>query len=133
MRGKEVWRVTNAGEMYNLKSLIKNKGKKKVLVNITSLLKRLCVGEGVHEGMFEEVSSGLLFLEKENFITEELRFFEVILVFKILNYLGYWGEDERFTPFLENKEWNKKILNEISSLYVIALREVNNAIKESHL
>jgi len=133
VRGKEVWRVTNAGEIHNLKSLIKNDGKKKALVNITSLLKRLCIGEGVHEGMFEDVSSGFLFLKKESFTTEELRFFEIILVLKILNYLGYWGDDERFSIFLKNKEWNKKILGDMSSLYSVALCEVNSAIKESHL
>lgn len=133
VRGKEVWRITNAGEICKFKTLIKDEGKKKVLVNITSLLKRLCVGEGVHEGMFEEVSSGLLFLERENFTTDELRFFEVILVFKILNHLGYWGEDERFTPFLESRKWNKKILYNISLLYTTALREVNHAVKETHL
>jgi len=133
VRGKEVWRVVNAGEVYNLKSLIKDEGKKKVLVNVTILLKRLCVGEGVHDGMFEEVSAALIFLEQENLSEEELRFFEVILVFKILNYLGYWGEDERFTPFLDNRKWDKKILHDISLFYTVALREVNSAIKETHL
>ncbi len=133
VRGKEVWRVVNAGQVRDARVLIKNIEKRKVFVGVTSLLKRLCAGEGAHEGMFEEVLSGLLFLEKEEFTKEELRFFEIILILKTLNYLGYWGENEKFTNFIDTKQWNKKLLHKMHPLFKEALREVNSAIKESHL
>jgi DNA repair protein RecO len=133
VHGRQVWRVTNAQQVRDMGMLVKNEYKRKVFVNIVSLLKRLCVGEGVHDGMFEEVLSGLLFLVEKNITKEELRFFEVILVLKILNYLGYWGENEKFAFFVSSKEWNKKILHEMSPFFAEALHEVNNALKESHL
>ena len=133
VRGKEVWRVTNAQQVRDTGMLVKDEDKRKVFIDITSLLKRLCVGEGVHDGMFDTVISGLLFLEKEDLTKEELRFFEVVLVLKVLNYLGYWGENEKFDSFVDAKDWNKKTLHKMSPFFTEALREVNSALKESHL
>ena len=133
VRGKDVWRITNAGELYDLKQLTRDANKRALLVNVASLLKRLCVGEGIHEGMFEDISSGLIFLNMEDMTKDEIQSFEIILVMKILKYLGYWGEDEKFTHLVEIREWNKEILRGVSSLRVIALKEINDSLRESHL
>ena len=133
VRGKEVWRIVNAEQVRDVGVLIKDVDKKRVFSSMAILLKRLCAGEGVHDGMFESVVSGILFLEKEDFTKEEIRFFEVIFAMKILNYLGYWGECENLAVFVGDGSWNKKNIKEISPFFTEALLEVNKAIKESHL
>ena len=133
VRGKQVWRVINAGEICTLRFLMDNMEKQKVFTNIVSLIKRLFTGEEQQEILFDDVVSGFVFLKNEEFSKEDLRHFEIIMVLKILDHLGYWGRKEEFGKFLHKRVWDKKFLNEMSSLKPQALKDINRALKETHL
>lgn len=133
VRGKDVWRVTSAEKIHKLDSLIKDKDKKVVFFKITSLIKRLFVGEGDHADLFDEIVSGFLFLERETFTKEELVFFEIVLVLKILNNLGYWGVYDELEGFLEQGAWSKDLIRRMGPHAPSVLSEINQALKSSHL
>jgi DNA repair protein RecO len=133
VRGKEVWRVTNAEKINLLENIIKNKEKQKIFTNLCLLIRRLFVGEGGHEQLFDDIVSGLRFLETRELSREDLKNLEIILVLKILYNLGYWGEEDKFAVFLENRKLDKQILDEMVPLRVVALSHINNALRDSHL
>jgi len=133
IRGKQMWRVTNAGEICTLKFLMDDIEKQKVFKNIVSLIKRLFTGEAQQEILFDDIVSGFMFLKNEEFSKEELRHFEIIMVLKILNHLGYWGKQEKFDDFLHKRMWDKKFLNEMTIFKSQALTDINHALKETHL
>lgn len=133
VRGKQVWRITNAEKINALNSVVENKDKQKIFARITSLIKRLFTGEGDHSELWEEIISGFIFLEKEHFTEENLRCLEVLLVIKLLDHLGYWGDHDEFLSFLKKNRWEKKLLEDFAPLRQKALREVNASLIASHL
>jgi len=134
VRGKQVWRVTNAGEIYTLKFLMDDIEKQKVFKNIVSLIKRLFTGEAQQETLFDDIVSGFMFLKNEKFSKEELHHFEIIIVLKILDNLGYWGKQDEFDNFLYKRKWNREFLNEMNTLIKPdVLCEINRVLKETHL
>jgi len=133
VKGKDVWRIVNADQIYSFDELVKNESKKKVFLNIISLIKRLLVGQLSNEQMWQEVYSGFCFLKNTNLTKKELQFFEVIMVLKILNHLGYWGESKELDFFVENKIWNTETLNKMNEFYKDTIRKINNALAQSHL
>ena len=131
MQGKDFWRVTSASKTGKLGGISKNPGTFAVVSNIANLLKRLLAGVEKNEALFADLMNGLTVLEKWK-IAEELGSLEIIIVLRILNNLGYIGQNERLrnlvkTPFEEN------MIFEISESRREALREINKALKESHL
>ena len=133
VRGKQVWRVTNAGAICTLKFLTNDREKQIIFANIISLIKRLFTGEAQQEILFDDIVSGFLFLKNKEFSKVQLQYFEIIMVLKILNHLGYWGEQKEFDVFLQKRPWNKEFLDEIALLKSKALHDINNALKETHL
>ncbi|GMQ95369.1 MAG: hypothetical protein BMS9Abin13_482 [Patescibacteria group bacterium] len=133
VRGKRVWRVTNAQKLSAFERLLEEEHKQEVFVNISSLIKRLFAGEGGHGAVFRDVISGFTFLAHDSFTREELRNFEIILVIKILDGLGYWARQNVFSSFLSAHAWDKELLGTVTPLKPAALREIHNALKETHL
>lgn len=132
VRGKEVWRVTSAGELHSFSSLALHGEKRALYVRLSSLLRRLMPGEGKHEMLFHDFISGLRFLEHEITDIAEFKAFEALMVLRILRDLGYGGDDA-FSDFLRVGQWDRGLLAEFSPLRDEALRHINRALKESHL
>lgn len=133
VRGKEVWRATNTQSLHSFSSLMNNKEKIALCARLSSLIRRLMPGESAHERLFEEFLSGLGFLEQEALSMEELKSFETLMVLRILNQLGYWGEVKKFEEFLEQAAWSREELLRFSRVRVEANIYINHALKESHL
>lgn len=133
VRGKEVWRATNTQNIRSFSSLTNNKEKIALYVRLSSLLRRLMPGESAHEKLYEELLSGIDFLEREELTIEELRSFEALMVLRILNQLGYWGEAKKFEEFLDKTVWSHEELLRFSRVRVEANKYINHALKESHL
>ncbi|MCR4334633.1 MAG: DNA repair protein RecO [Patescibacteria group bacterium] len=133
VKGKDVWRVTSAGNGSTLFSDIKNYQPYFILyVTILSLLKRLLNGEEKHEELFDEIINGFSFITKQPFDKKILNNFERLMVLRILHLLGYIGKTKEFEVFLKN-EWSNEILEKSDNLNRKMIMEINRALKESML
>ena len=90
VRGRDVWRITNAIPLTLFDNVLKDSTKVKLVARIVMLIERLCHGEEQNVILFDEVLSGFKKLEKIEMNNEELLDFETMLVAKILFHLGYW-------------------------------------------
>jgi len=139
VQGKDFWRIISSGKTNKLGQLTKNPKTFKVFFNIAKLLKRLLAGVEHNETLFADLVNNLSILEKAG--TKEsacqsaggdLRNIEAIIVLRILNNLGYIGGNEILqnlvkSPFEEN------LIFEFSKSRSQVLRQINKALKETHL
>jgi len=134
VRGKNIWRVTNVLPTNNLyESFRSDKEKFLVCANILSLVKKLVAGEEKNEELFTILSSAFQFLGESKIESEYIKNFECIVLLRILYSLGYHGDFLNLKEFTENSSWNDKLLYSMDRHKEEAFREINNAIKESHL
>ena|SRR3989344_4930704 len=131
VQGKNIFRVTNASKTNMLEKITKQPHTFEVFANIARLLKRLLAGVEPNETLFIDLLNGLFILEKTK-KKEDLRNIEVIIVLRILNNLGYIGENEILqnlvkSPFEEN------LVFEVSKDRTKVLHQINKALKETHL
>jgi len=132
VRGKDVWRITSAQIEESLSKKYKNdKRVLKVIAQIFALLRRLVGGEEKNEELFNIVSSALHFLETRTW-QEEIAMFEIITVLKILENLGYLKQITGIDAFVK-AEWSEEIIESFKPYSKIAVREINNALKETQL
>ena|SRR3989344_1744647 len=129
--GKNIFRVTNASKTNMLEQITKQPETFEIFANIARLLKRLLAGVEPNEALFIDILYGLSILEKIK-TEEELRNIEAVIVLRILNNLGYIGENEALqnlirSPFEEN------LVFEISKSRTEVLHQINKALKETHL
>lgn len=133
VRGKEVWRITNAEQIHSFSPLLLTKEKKVLYARLATLVRRLMPGEGEHASLFEDFLSGIRFLASEDMSPDELKSFEALMVLRVLNDLGYWGRGEAFIGFMHVGHWSKEELSNFSSVRREAGRLINQALKETHL
>ncbi|MFZ1019372.1 MAG: DNA repair protein RecO [Minisyncoccia bacterium] len=130
VQGRDFWRVTSASKTNKLNNLCKNSGTFGVVYNIANLLKRLLAGVEPNQVLFADLINGLSVLEKSE-ITN-LQNVEIIMVLRILNNLGYVGDDE-ITQKLIKSPFEENLIFEVSQARGKVLREINKALKETHL
>ena len=130
VQGANFWRVTSASKTNMLENLSKNSGTFEVFSNIANLLKRLLAGIEPNEALFVDLINGLTILEKAN--TKELRNIEAIIVLRILNNLGYIGENQILQNLIKSP-FEENLVFEISKSRPEVLHQINKALKETHL
>ena len=131
VRGREVWRVTGAVEDYSAYHKFKGEREKLALLyNVTSLLKRLLQGEEKNEYLFDTLISFVEYLEVTSLVKEDLKAIEYLTVLRILYSLGYVKNRE---GVFDVHSYDPEHIEIIKENKEILLKEINNAIKESHL
>ena len=131
VQGKDFWRVTSASKTNKLEKLSKNLETFKVVSNIANLLKRLLAGIEKNEALFIDLIKGLSILEKAD-KKEDLRHIEAIIVLRVLNNLGYIGENEILQNLIKSP-FEEDLIFEVSKSRSQVLRQINQALKETHL
>lgn len=131
VQGKDFWRVTSASKTNKLENIIKDSGTFEVFSNIAKLLKRLLAGIEPNEILFTDLINGLSVLEKTK-EKESLRNIEAIIVLRILNNLGYIGENETLQNLIKSP-FEENLVFEISKTRLEVLHQINKALKETHL
>jgi recombinational DNA repair protein (RecF pathway) len=121
VRGKEVWRLTGAHELEHEKIT-------KVHVRVLILLRRLLQGEDKNEKLFEIIDE--LYKTK---ITEDVESVESLTVLRILNSLGYVKDNKLFTELLSTHEVTPEFIDYTKQHKSLIIKEINTALKESHL
>lgn len=133
VRGKEVWRVTSASAVGSFPNIIQNSETTELFARLAALLRRLMPGESAHEEIFDDFMSMLRLMESETLDQKELRSLEALVVLRMLDRLGYWGKRKKFESFLRGNVWNRETLALFSHVRLEIQREINQALKESHL
>jgi len=131
VQGKDFWRITSAGKTNKLGQLTKNSGTFEVFFNIAKLLKRLLAGVECNEVLFVDLINSLSILEKSQ-TKEDSQNLEAIIVLRILNNLGYIGENEILQNFIKSP-FEENLIFEFSKSRSQVLRQINKALKETHL
>jgi len=130
VQGKDFWRVTSASKTNKLEQLLKDKETFLIVSNIGKLLKRLLAGVEPNEILFSDLINGFSVLEKTG--KKELRNVEIILVLRILNNLGYIGDDKVLENFVKSP-FEENLVFEVSKSKSQVLNQINKALKETHL
>lgn len=131
VKRKNIWRITSAIKTNELDILKNDFEKLKILNNISRLLIRLLPEQETNENLFVDLLNGLKTFEKiEN--KQELVNLEIILVLKILHNLGYLNTQEILSDLNPSPIQNEFLLD-ISKNKSFILKEINKALRESHL
>lgn len=122
VRGKEVWRLTGAQELFNEK-------KTSVHLKILKVLKRLLPGEEKNESLFEIIEE----LYRSHISEDKYDIAECLTMLRILNTLGYVEKNVELEVFLKNPLLDNAILEGFSKIKTKAIHVVNAALKASQL
>ncbi|MBY0376911.1 DNA repair protein RecO [Patescibacteria group bacterium] len=131
VRGKDFWRVTSASKTEGLGDITKRRETLEIFQKISKLLKRLLAGEEGNVELFTDTLNGLSVLEKAQ-TKEEHSNIEVVLVLRILGNLGYIGESKNLDNLIKSP-FDGGIVFEVAKSRPEILREINKALKETHL
>lgn len=134
VHGKNGWKVTNASVYHSIFSDIQhNKPALHVCANIFAVIRRLVVGEIVDARLFTIVHDGMTFLlSLPHPSAVEIRSIETILVARIIDVLGYVGDDTVIKQFLL-KEWSAVLLEDSIKHDVHLRTQINASLKVSDL
>ncbi len=130
VRGRDFWRITTASKT-NLLEFVINPIALGITANISKLLRRLLAGEEANEKLFMDLVSGFSVLEKAK-DKKEAHNIETIIVLRILNNLGYIGEGKISDEFILSP-FEGDLIFQASENRNKILREINKALKETHL
>jgi DNA repair protein RecO (recombination protein O) len=134
VRGREVWRITGAEEIYSLHHELKEDANKLFTVmQILNLLDRLVHGEEKNEYLFNTLSQGLEFLRNNKMNKKNLKNFEHLIVLRMLYSLGYIAKKNNLDELLWETFVNQKLLKETESKRKDIIFAINRALKEAHL
>lgn len=134
VRGRDVWRVTGAEMQWNAyQDCADDREKAVILSNAFGLMRRLVVGEGENEKLFDALLNGVLFLKNNTPDTAALQNFEHLFVLQILHALGYIRESARFEELLSVPTVTTDYLETLTPLRRSLASHINRALRESHL
>lgn len=131
VQGKNILRLTSASKTNMLEGITKTPLNLAVFANIARLLRRLLAGVEANEALFADLVNGLTVLEKAE-SKEDLRNIEIIIVLRILNNLGYIGDNEALENLVKSP-FEEGLIFKVSEKRNHALEQINRALKETHL
>ena len=134
VRGKDVWRITNAKPIYNIYFELKNKYSLfMVLAKIISLIRRMLPEEGNEEKIFNDFKNLCEKVLSSEYDESLLFIAERVFLLRMLSSLGYVNNEEFKDICVGDIDWSKDYLNKIESKKEDAIIVINNALKVSHL
>lgn len=131
VRGKEVWRITSAGE-HEAQNFANGTEQKKLFAHIASFVERLLQGEGREDLLFADLLSVFLFLKTEQIPRELFSAVEILGTFRALVFLGYI-DGVGYEEFLMPGEYSINRIMAFESIRPTVLHLVGAALTASHL
>lgn len=131
VRGKEVWRITTAKPINSFPFARANRDSILLIARVSSLLDRLCKGEESNIEIFDDFVQALYILDSD-LEKEKREALELHLVLRVMNSLGYIGDNKIFNKYLSSSFEDSKIEDLLKERQSIIL-SINKAISESHL
>jgi DNA repair protein RecO len=133
VRGKDIWRLTNARLEYSYYADVKDhKPVLHVIAQICALIKRLVGGEEKNQELFNIVDDAFGFLKTKTYSPEALKSIEIITVLRILHNLGYLRQVPELMTYI-GSGWDPQLLETMKSHKDLALREINSSLRETQL
>lgn len=132
VRGKEVWRITSAGEWRDLAGIKSEQKKLKIFARYCTLLSRLLQGEGREQELFYDGVSLVNFLEKTTMPDDFVLSLETLVALRVLVRLGYL-DPSGYEAFLREGVLNEEILENFEMVRIESLVKINEALRVSHL
>lgn len=132
VRGKEVWRITSAGEWRDLVGIKDEQKKLKIFARYCTLLSRLLQGEGREQELFDDGVSLVNFLEKSVIQDNLVLSLETLVALRVLVRLGYL-DPSGYEAFLGGGVWDEEILEKFEMIRLGSLVKINEALRASHL
>lgn len=131
VRGKEFWRMTNVTAL-GLEKV--NTWALTLEARLAALLKRFLQGEQANPELFDAVLAFVKFAaESADLEQSELEALESLVMARVLDRLGYIGNDEKLTEYLKNDDIGKELLWEVYKMKKVFIGHINRGLKESHL
>ncbi len=134
VRGKEIWRLTNAQEMSSSVGAIaddqlraSSSETQEFWARIALLLRRLLQGEEANPQLFEALQGA------RDFLDGDLTTIESLLVLRIMHTLGYIGDDKDIHAFIYSNDFTSALLELAARKRTMINQHINKALKESHL
>jgi DNA repair protein RecO len=133
VKGKLVWRIVGVEKSEDFNWIYDDKKVFQLVCRIFSLLKRLIKGEEQDSAIFEDLNQAIRFMGENKLLKDQLLSLEIILVFRILQKLGYVGRDERFDHLADFSSWEAGVLDINDATRSVILKQINNSLAHSHL
>jgi len=133
VRGKKDWRLTNAELDINVYATLKNN--KKLLHSIVqplSLVEKLVQGEEKNKSLYEILEESIEFAISNKLTEEEIKYFEIFTVAKLLGELGYLNKEDAGAIFTREKI-TKELLQTVAKSKTQLIRAINKGIRASGL
>lgn len=134
VRGKQIWRITNAIAGRNLYSELSDTPQKlAVFLNVVALIRRLVRGEQADPELYQVLENGFSFLADNQLEEDEVRRTELLIVLRVLECLGYLREDDHLASFTGDASYSVSMLDLFSGAQKEALSEINRTLNTIHL
>lgn len=131
VRGKEVWRITSAGE-YESQDFANGIEQKKLFARVASFVERLLQGEGREDSLFTDLFSVASFLKTERIPKELFSAVEMLAALRALVFLGY-ADGLGYEDFLTPGNYSVTEVTAFERFRPAALHLVGAALASSHL
>lgn len=129
VRGKEVWRITSAGEILGApRDLLSARA----FARTCRLISRLVHGEGREELLYQDFVAARKFLANEPLTPSLAPSFETLSALRTLVLLGY-APASGYEEFLVYGIWSTELLERFGPVQAGAIVIVNTALASSHL
>lgn len=132
VRGKEVWRITSAGEEASYPILKSDTIRLKLFARMCALSVRLIHGEGREDELFRDLLGALNFLEYTEISRELALSFETLATLRTLAWLGYL-DPEPYEHFIKSGVWSLAILEDFEKIRTSVIPKINEALHSSQL
>ena len=134
VRGKEFWRLTRAECILNVASELRDSPEAARMVGrICALLRRLLAGEEKNEPLFNALAEGFRFVIGKP-SKQSVEGTEIVLVLRVLYFLGYLAPRGEFDPFLSHTNlWDESVISKALLFRTLAVSEINNSLRETQL
>lgn len=131
VKGKEFWRITDVTEV-GMDAC--GRAGEALMGRLAFLLKKLLHGEEPNRPLFDALYSCRLFLsENRNISNEQLLALESMIVARILDRLGYIGDDADIGKYIKTDQMSVDLLDEVVGKKTVLNKHINKALRESHL
>lgn len=129
VRGRDVWRLTSAQD-----APYGRPQRPELIARVALLLRRFLHGEESHPELFECVESLSNFLSGEVALgSEQMKTLESLIVLRVLKILGYVGYDPETDAYAASCSLDPELLDRASTHRVSMNKQINSALRESHL
>lgn len=132
VKGRNIWRITSV-DTIEVGNFILNGNKFNSIRSVFSLIVRLVHGEEKNEALYDCVESFYLLLIKKDFQIETIKNAETITVLRILFRLGYFKQNFNLSDFVDDNSLENDVLIRFDNNRKIAIMDINEALKETHL